>query len=521
MPPKSRSSRSASAAKKEKPAVAGKAAGQQKRDSTVHSPPATPLKVHDGSSRTPHSPHVRSRSLSEAYNDKNTRIFTPEKDRWNGEYEFGGPLGVLFLIIFSHCIIYYLYLCVELYEGTIIYPGHPLLNGKSMVETFVEHFFNLCIPTVATFSIFIAFLFVQYLMGVTFPGVLMRGLPIPSENGHRLSYKCNAALSWFAILAGVGVAQYFGYFDLAYLRNNFGKFLTTSVILGNAFSTICYFVGLKHAIRTTPSVVYNFFMGSQLNYVLPGGLEMKLFFECRNSWVILMLHTLSCACVQYHELGHLTNNMIFIVVAQFLYVNAVQKGEECVVTTWDIFHEKFGWMLCFWNTAGVPSVYCLQSLYIQTVVKDKEFSTPVLVGMLIVLLLLYYVWDTVNSQKNRFRMQQMGVPLSILRRKTFPQLWWNFIENPKYLQSEAGTLFVDGWYKYARKLHYTTDIMMAFLWGASCGFQSFLPFYYVSFFILVLVDREHRDTIRCQKKYGKLWDEYLRVVPYKFIPFVW
>lgn len=522
MPPKDRRSRSRSSSKKKKEAATGGKSGGKSSGVAKRSPPASPLKAPPrSSSTTPRSPRTATRSLSEAFTDEKVRIFTPEKDVWDGKYEFGGPFAVLLIILFSHFIMYYLYICVEVYAGTIIYPGHKLLSGKSMVEVFMSHIERLCIPTPYTFALFLGFLLMQYLIGRILPGVTTQGLPIPSENGYRLTYKCNAAMSWLVILAGVGVAHYTGLFDLTYLRYNFGRFLTTGVILGDLFSTICYFWGLKRAIRTTPSVVYNFFMGSQLNYCLPGNLEIKLFFECRNSWVLLMILTLSCACAQYRELGYITNNMIFMITAHFLYSNAVQKGEECVVTTWDIFYEKFGWMLCFWNTAGVPFVYCLQSLYIQTVLKDKQYSTPVIIFMITVLLIAYYIWDTANSQKNRFRMQRMGIPEHVLRRRTFPQLAWNFIEHPKYLESSAGTLFVDGWYRYARKLHYTTDILMAFLWGASCGFESLLPFYYVLFFTLVLVDRERRDMARCRQKYGKLWDEYTRLVPYRFIPYIW
>jgi len=32
------------------------------------------------------------------------------------------------------------------------------------------------------------------------------------------------------------------------------------------------------------------------------------------------------------------------------------KGEECIPVSWDIFHEKSGFMLIFWNYAGVPFV---------------------------------------------------------------------------------------------------------------------------------------------------------------------
>lgn len=150
-------------------------------------------------------------------------------------------------------------------------------------------------------------------------------------------------------------------------------------------------------------------------------------------------------------------------------------------------------MLAFWNTCGVPFLYCMQSLYIQTVLGEKEHPTWVIAIMVVALLVCYYLWDTVNSQKNRFRMRRNGVPMSIIKRRTFPQLPWRYIDNPRTLKSSRGELFVDGFYRYARKIHYTVDICMAFLWGCACGFASFIPFFYVVFFTSHLVDRERRD----------------------------
>ena len=46
-----------------------------------------------------------------------------------------------------------------------------------------------------------------------------------------------------------------------------------------------------------------------------------------------------------------------MLIAHFIYANACQKGEECIPTSWDIFYEKWGWMLIYWNLAGVPFVY--------------------------------------------------------------------------------------------------------------------------------------------------------------------
>ena len=71
--------------------------------------------------------------------------------------------------------------------------------------------------------------------------------------------------------------------------------------------------------------------------------------------------------MQYKTEGSLSYSMIIILTAHFLYTNACMKDEECkecIPTTWDIFYEKWGWMLVYWNLAGVPFVYCFQAYYI-------------------------------------------------------------------------------------------------------------------------------------------------------------
>ena len=48
--------------------------------------------------------------------------------------------------------------------------------------------------------------------------------------------------------------------------------------------------------------------------------------------------------------------MAFMCLATWLYLNACGKGEECIPQTWDMFHEKWGFLVIFWNFAGVPFV---------------------------------------------------------------------------------------------------------------------------------------------------------------------
>src|SRR5262249_53636430 len=116
----------------------------------------------------------------------------------------------------------------------------------------------------------------------------------------------------------------------------------------------------------------------------------------------------------------------------------------------------------------------------------------------------------------RFRMQLDG---TFVARRTFPQLPWGTLKDPSSLATRNGSrLLVDGWYRYARKIHYTADTVMALSWGLICGFRHFLPYFYVVFFPLMITHRYLRDRARMRAKYGEDFDAYCKRVPYVFIP---
>ena len=77
---------------------------------------------------------------------------------------------------------------------------------------------------------------------------------------------------------------------------------------------------------------------------------------------------------------------------------------------------------------------------------------------------------------------------------------------------------MQGWWRYVRKPHYTADILMALSWGLICGFDNVLPYFYVTFFVVMIPHRARRDIARCKKKYGKDWDRYTKDVPHLLIP---
>ena len=178
---------------------------------------------------------------------------------------------------------------------------------------------------------------------------------------------------------------------------------------------------------------------------------------------------------------------VCVCIGLFRGTHTCTLGEHYVPATWDISYEKFGWMLCFWNFAGVPFLYCKQSVYLALKLGSPMQSPYVIGFLLVVLTAAYYVWDTAQSQKNHFRLQFSGVTIE---RNTQPQLPWRTLDNPMYLTTAKGTpLLIDGWWAYARKIHYTCDVVMAFCWALTCGFQHFIPYLYVAFFVSMITHR--------------------------------
>ena len=429
--------------------------------------------------------------------------------------EFGGTLGAAFIITLSHAMMLYLWIAWRFHEGAVFYPAGLSDVGPFFARVW-EQIAAHAVPSWSTFAIYWAFLVLQGLMAALLPGLEIKGLPIPSRGGKRLVYRCNGITAWWLTLAGVAVLHVTGIFPLQTIYERFGSFMIVAMITANAIA-IAVYVGARvtgNAERMSGSVLHDFFMGAWLNPRI-GMLDLKMWAEIRVSWLTLFLLTASGAAYQHATYGTVSGPMIFMLAAHFLYANACMKGEECIPMSWDFFHEKWGWMLIFWNLAGVPFVYCFGSMYIASC-PPFELSVPYTVFCFALLFGAYYVWDTANSQRNRFRMQLNG---AYVKRMAFPQLPWGTLRNPRYLDTDAGSrLLVDGWWRYARKPHYTADVLMALSWGLICGFDHFLPYFYVMFFVVFILHRAHRDMVRCRKKYGADWDRYGKEVPYLFIP---
>ncbi|ORX49430.1 ERG4/ERG24 ergosterol biosynthesis protein [Hesseltinella vesiculosa] len=423
-------------------------------------------------------------------------------------------------------LMYYFWVCLEYHQGRLIWPTAWDLG--SLASFWWNDLWTPIVqgaaPTMPAFSIYMGYVLLSFVLAYVANGPIVAGLPIPSLKGARLKYLCNGLSSWYWTLALAAALHSTGVFDLASIVDHFGSIMTIAILWGFTMTTLVYVAscvqGTNH--RMSGNFFYDYFMGASLNPRV-GHVDLKMWAEIRVPWPVLFFLSLSCLVKQYQVHGEISASLSFMVLAHFLYANACQKGEECIPTSWDIFYEKDGFMLIFWNMAGVPFTYCYASLYLLkselATGKAITHSLPYTIFLYTLLLVGYYVFDTGNSQKNRFRMEQNG---SFFTRNAFPQLPWGHIKNPSYIKTKHGNLLLtSGWWGIARKPHYTADLMMSISWGLITGFGSFLPYFYFCFFLVVLTHRVSRDMERCAKKYGDDWVEYCRRVPYIFIPYVY
>jgi Delta24(24(1))-sterol reductase len=451
--------------------------------------------------------------------EKNASGMDPTKLPSKIEYEFGGPVGNMGMMIGFPLLMWYMFVCYKYNNCQFLAPdaGEPFWEFVLRLYGYAK---ESAYPTWTAWKIEWGFLLIQLAFYVTLPGIWTEGMPVPHLNNKRLPYYCNALWSLYTTLSLALILHYYDIFALDTLIDRFGEIMTVSIISGFLISFWVYIRAHidGSAVRMTGNTIHDFFMGAPL-YPRIGIVDLKLFFEVRLPWFTLFFLSVAACLKQYKEYGYVSNEVLFGLYGTWLYANACAKGEELIVPSWDMFYEKFGFMLVFWNISGVPFTYCYNTLYMAS--RDPAeyaHSTSYRVFLWILITTAYYFFDLANGQKNSFRMRMKG---EYKQRRVFPMLPYTVLENPSYIKCKNGsTLLTDGVFVWARKTAYTADFTQNLCWALITGFNSPLPYFYPFFFFFMILHRTKRDFEKCEKKYGEDWEEYKRRCPYIYIPYV-
>uniref|UniRef100_A0A8D0X8B1 Delta(14)-sterol reductase LBR n=1 Tax=Sus scrofa TaxID=9823 RepID=A0A8D0X8B1_PIG len=452
------------------------------------------------------------------------------------EVEFGGVPGVLTIMLGLPAFLFLLLLMCKQKEPSLLNFPPPLPALSDLWDARV-------------FGLYLVWFFLQALFYLLPIGKVVEGTPL--ADGRRLKYRLNGFYA-FILTSGLVGASLLWDVELYYVYNHFLQFALAATVWAVVLSVYLCARALKAprndlSPASSGNAIYDFFIGRELNPRI-GTFDLKYFCELRPGligWVVINLVMLLAEMkVQNRAFPSLA--MILVNSFQLLYVvdalwnentdspsELIRAGflvsgvywgsrqvsdaptlgrlhspgsglQEALLTTMDIIHDGFGFMLAFGDLVWVPFIYSFQAFYL--VAHPNELSWPA--ASLIVALKLcgFIIFRCANSQKNAFRKNPHDPKLAHL----------------KTIHTSTGkNLLVSGWWGFVRHPNYLGDLIMALAWSLPCGFSHILPYFYVIYFTALLVHREARDEHHCKRKYGLAWEKYCQRVPYRIFPHIY
>jgi Delta14-sterol reductase len=396
------------------------------------------------------------------------------------------------MIVALPLLTYYLWICLTFYGGAIAAPrsAADLITIAGRIPA----------PTWRAVLLYGAWLALQAVLYMTAPGPIREGPPL--ADGSRLRYRLNGWWSFCATWIAVGLAVWAGGLPATVAHDEFGPLLTTANITAFALAGYLYMNRTtRRADAPGRSGITTYVMGADLNPRIRS-FDLKFFCEGRPGLMLWVLINASLAAKQYDLHGTMTTPMLLVNAFQLLYVADFFFHEEAILSTWDIKHERFGWMLCWGCLVWVPFTFSIQAYYLVTHV--HELSPAATIGLVTLNMGGYAIFRSVNLQKHRFRQDPSRA------------IWGR---EPQYIRTASGALLLtSGWWGLARHANYLGDLLMGLAWCLTTGFQHPLPYFYVVYFAILLVHRERRDAAMCLNKYGPDWEAYCRKVRWRIVP---
>jgi 7-dehydrocholesterol reductase len=259
----------------------------------------------------------------------------------------------------------------------------------------------------------------------------------------------------------------------------------------------------------TGHVLFDFFQGVELHPTLMG-LSLKQLVNCRLSmmgWSALLF------CFAAHQIdttGSLSSSMAVSAGLLIAYLFKFFVWETGYLGSLDIMHDRFGYYICWGVLVWVPAVYTVSGQYL---VEHPIELHPVW-AVALALLGLAALWMNYAADEQRQRVRATGGKTTVWGRA--PE-----VLRAKYRTADGeereSLLLVSGYWGLARHFHYLPELVVALVWALPAGAAA-LPYFYVTFLAILLIDRAGRDDRRCHAKYGATWEEYRRRVPYKIVP---
>ncbi len=349
----------------------------------------------------------------------------------------------------------------------------------------------------------IAVYLVIFILNAVLPGRWVTGYVTKPNSAEKLRYRLNGLLVLITVVTGWILLCYSGFLSWDWLYQYRWYGLAGAVTFGLAFSLVL----VVPNVPVKDSFLADFYLGRLENPQLWGGrIDAKMWLYLIGA-VMLELNALSFAAHHYLIYGAEASKGIFLCAGllTFFLIDYL-TFEEVHLYTYDFFAERVGFKLGWGCIAFYPYFYAIP-LWSTVALAPTHTATPLLILYVLIFFTGWGLSRGANLQKYFFKKDPKDTFLGI---------------TPETITDGNRTLLVNGFWGLSRHINYLGEIVMAVGLALCTGHPLLLwPWLYPLYYVALLFPRQADDDARCALKYGALWDEYLKRVPKRIIPFVY
>jgi delta14-sterol reductase len=358
-----------------------------------------------------------------------------------------------------------------------------------------------------------------FILNAIIPGRWVVGYATKAGTDEKLKYHLNGLIILFLVVSAWLLACQYGLIDWDWLYTIRWYGLAGAVTFGLIFSLA---IVLPYP-SVKPSFFADFYLGRLENPQLWGGrIDAKMWLYLVGA-VMLELNVLSFAAHHYLLYGAEASHGIFLSAGLLtFFVIDYLTFEEVHLYTYDLFAERVGFKLgwgCIafypffyaiplWATVDLPAMEGLSCMNGGGIAGGRPpMETWTMVAAVLVFFSGWGLSRGANLQKYFFKKDPKHVFLGI---------------TPESITDGRRTLLVNGFWGLSRHINYLGEILMATGIVLATVHPTVIgPWLYPLYYVVLLFPRQIDDDKRCAQKYGPLWAEYLKRVPYRIIPRVY
>lgn len=332
------------------------------------------------------------------------------------------------------------------------------------------------------------------------PGRWVDGYVRDARTGAPLRYRLNGLRVFAIAIASYALASGLGWISADVFYVHRWQMAAGACLLGLVFT-----LAIVLPARPVHSLLLDLYRGRLENPQWgEGRIDAKMVLYLVGA-VLLELNILSFAAhhVSLHASDPSPGVILYAVLFSF-FVAEYLYFEEVHLYTYDFMAERVGFKLGWGCLVFYPFFYPVGLWAV--VERPNPHTAPMLLALYA--LIFFAGWTLArgaNLQKFHFKRDPTAKAFGVL--------------DPRPISGGGKHVLSGGFWGLSRHVNYLGEILMASGLALSLGYPLAIgPWLYPLYYVALLVPRQADDDRRCGEKYGELWREYCRRVPYRIVP---